>query len=74
MPKRKKTEEQRIYGDIDALTSRIQKKYGTSSILTKDSEPIENVTFIPTGILSLDCAAGGGIPVGRITEIYQIKT
>ena len=70
MAKTKKTEEARIYGDIDALTSRIEKKYGNGSILSKNSKPIENVRFIPTGIMSLDCALGGGIPVGRIIEVF----
>ena len=32
--------------------------------------PAQNLERIPTGVMRLDDAIGGGIPRGRITEIY----
>ena len=56
---------------LDAAISQIQKNYGQGSIMKLgDSINIE-VETIPTGSLSLDLALGvGGIPRGRIIEIY----
>ena len=49
----------------------IEKKYGKGSImqLGENIEKME-VDTIPTGSISLDIALGGGIPKGRIVEIY----
>lgn len=50
---------------------RINKKYGNGSIIRGDDDNIEDVAAIPTGSIALDTAIGiGGIPQGRITEIY----
>jgi recombination protein RecA len=49
----------------------IQKQFGKGSIMRLGSQEAESVPVIPTGSLSLDIAAGvGGIPCGRVTEIY----
>jgi recombination protein RecA len=50
----------------------IQKQYGQGAIMRMgESETVENIPAISTGSLSLDQALGvGGIPRGRITEIY----
>jgi len=50
----------------------ITKDHGKGAIMRLgDSEAAMNVQAIPTGALSLDLALGiGGIPRGRITEIY----
>jgi recombination protein RecA len=49
----------------------IQKKFGEGSIMLIDDAPHMDVETIPTGSLALDLAIGpGGIPLGRITEIY----
>lgn len=56
--------------DREKLIDLFKKNYGQDSIMTLDSKPRE-CDFIPTGILSLDNILGvGGIPRGRITEIY----
>lgn len=49
----------------------IEKQFGKGSIM-KLGESYNNVQVecIPTGSLSLDIALGGGIPKGRIIEIY----
>ncbi|MFW5499843.1 MULTISPECIES: recombinase RecA [unclassified Maridesulfovibrio] len=53
-----------------ALTT-IERKFGKGSIMRLDSEASHNIPIIPTGSISLDMALGiGGIPKGRITEVY----
>lgn len=48
----------------------IQKKMGAEAIMTTDANPAK-MECIPTGSLLLDAALGiGGIPKGRIVEIY----
>lgn len=57
---------------LDAAIGQIEKQYGKGSIM-KLGDPANsiNVETIPTGSLSLDLALGlGGIPKGRIIEIY----
>ena len=49
----------------------IVKRYGEGSIMRLGEAHHMTVAAIPTGSLSLDIALGiGGIPRGRITEIY----
>ena len=48
----------------------IEKQYGKGSIMRLGEGYGENVETIPSGSLSLDLALGGGIPRGRIIEIY----
>lgn len=57
---------------LDAALSQIEKQFGKGSVMKLgDSGKNMNVETIPTGSLSLDIALGlGGIPRGRIVEIY----
>ena len=57
---------------LDAAISQIEKQYGKGAIMKLgDPSAQMNVETIPTGSLSLDIALGlGGIPKGRIVEIY----
>ena len=57
---------------LDAAISQIEKQYGKGSIMKLgDAGADMNVETVPTGSLSLDIALGvGGIPKGRIIEIY----
>lgn len=49
----------------------IQKQFGKGSIMRLGDKPAASVEAISTGILPLDVALGvGGIPKGRIVEIY----
>jgi recombination protein RecA len=49
----------------------IEKSFGKGAIMRLGEAAAERVEAIPTGALSLDLALGiGGIPRGRITEIY----
>ena len=56
----------------DQALSLIRKQYGAGAILKMDDESSrQRVPTISTGCLSLDLALGtGGIPRGRVTEIY----
>ena len=57
---------------LDAAIAHIEKQYGKGAIMKLgDPSSQMNVETIPTGSLSLDIALGlGGIPKGRIVEIY----
>ena len=57
---------------LDAALSQIEKQYGKGAVMKLgDPSTKMNVETIPTGSLSLDIALGlGGIPKGRIVEIY----
>jgi len=56
---------------VDNAISQIQRQFGKGSIMRLGSKETENIPVVPTGALSLDIALGiGGIPKGRITEIY----
>lgn len=56
---------------IDDAISSIEKTYGKGSIMKLGDGIVQEIEAIPTGALSLDYALGiGGIPRGRITEIY----
>ncbi|NLW72394.1 MAG: recombinase RecA [Chloroflexi bacterium] len=56
---------------LDRALHDIVKRYGEGSIMRLGEAHQMQVDVIPTGSLSLDLALGvGGIPKGRITEIY----
>src|SRR5512137_2865386 len=56
---------------LDKALGDIVKRYGEGSIMRMGEAQHMTVEAIPTGSLSLDIALGvGGIPRGRITEIY----
>lgn len=57
---------------LDAAIANIEKSYGKCTIMKLgDSAANMNVETVPTGSISLDIALGlGGLPKGRIVEIY----
>lgn len=57
---------------LDAALSQIEKQFGKGAVMKLGDPATQmNVETIPTGSLSLDIALGlGGIPKGRIVEIY----
>ena len=57
---------------LDAAISQIERQYGKGAVMKLGDPAAQmNIETIPTGSLSLDIALGlGGIPKGRIVEIY----
>ena len=56
---------------VDAAILAIEKQFGRGSIMKLGSPERQAVDSIPTGSIALDLALGvGGIPRGRITEIF----
>jgi len=56
---------------VDAAILSIEKQFGRGSIMKLGSADRQSVDSIPTGSIALDLALGvGGIPRGRITEIF----
>ncbi len=60
-------------GKVKALgmaMEQIEKQFGKGSIMKLGESHHADVETIPTGSLSLDIALGGGLPKGRIVEVY----
>ncbi|MBP7195762.1 MAG: recombinase RecA [Candidatus Cloacimonetes bacterium] len=56
---------------LKTAVSQLEKKFGLGTIMRLGDKPEVVVQVIPTGAFNLDLALGiGGIPKGRITEIY----
>ncbi len=56
---------------LESALAQIEKRFGKGSVMTFTSEAVKTVETIPSGSLTLDIATGiGGIPRGRVTEIY----
>ena len=71
--KTKKADDAQTEGKNKALglaLETIEKQFGKGSIMKLGEAHRVNVETVPTGSLSLDIALGGGIPKGRIIEVY----
>ncbi|MBC8385858.1 MAG: DNA recombination/repair protein RecA, partial [Candidatus Cloacimonetes bacterium] len=56
---------------LKTAMSQLEKQFGLGTIMRMGDKPKVKLDTIPTGALNLDAALGiGGIPRGRITEIY----
>ena len=56
---------------LDLAISQIEKQFGQGAIMRMGEDAIMKIDAISTGSISLDSAVGiGGVPRGRITEIY----
>ncbi len=56
---------------LKTAMGQLDKQYGVGTIMRMGDKPKVDVDVIPTGAINLDAALGiGGIPKGRITEIY----
>lgn len=55
---------------VDLAVEQIERQFGQGAIMKLGEGMKVAVETIPTGSLALDLALGGGIPKGRIVEIY----
>ncbi len=55
---------------LDLALAQIEKNFGKGSIMKMGDAKRVPIETISTGALSLDLALGGGIPRGRVVEIY----
>src|SRR6187399_2013966 len=56
---------------LQLTIDKLEKTYGKGTVMKLSDEVVSDIPSISTGSLGLDIALGvGGIPRGRITEIY----
>ena len=55
---------------VKSTIANVQKQYGKDSLMLLGDNPSMNVETFSSGSLQLDYALGGGIPRGRIIEVY----
>ena len=55
---------------VAAALAQIEKQYGEGAVMKMDDQANKHIVRFPSGSLSLDLALGGGIPEGRIIEIF----
>ncbi len=55
---------------LSMAMDQIEKQFGKGSIMKLDGNKQIDVETVSTGSISLDLALGGGIPRGRIVEVY----
>ena len=58
------------YDAVKNALTEIKKKYGDGAIMQMGDVPATSIARVSSGSLSLDIALGGGVPLGRIIEIY----
>src|ERR1700710_2837770 len=59
---------------LDVALANIEKQFGKGSVMRLGDETRAPLEVIPTGAISLDIALGlGGLPRGRVVEIYARK-
>lgn len=60
---------------LKAAMSQMEKSFGKGAVMCLGESTPEKVDAIPTGAISLDlCLGVGGIPRGRVTEIYGTES
>ena len=60
---------------LEVALAHLEKDFGTGAIMRLGDNAIQNIETIPTGSIGLDMALGvGGVPRGRITEIFGAES
>jgi recombination protein RecA len=60
--------------EISSISDAINSKCGAGSIQTLGGAVAMNVETVSSGSLEIDIATGGGIPIGRIIEVYGAES
>ncbi|HEY9847675.1 MAG TPA: hypothetical protein V6D03_15940, partial [Candidatus Caenarcaniphilales bacterium] len=55
---------------LDLVLTQIERNFGKGAIMRLGDATRMKVETIPSGALTLDLALGGGLPKGRVVEIY----
>jgi len=57
---------------LDDLVTAVRKQHGAGAVMrmTGDDQPMPSIERITTGSIALDHALGGGLPRGRIVEVF----
>ena len=55
---------------IELAIAQIEKNFGKGSIMILGENPHVPIETISTGSISLDVSLGGGVPRGRVVEIF----
>lgn len=58
---------------IDAVLKELDKKFGAGSAMVLTDKPLD-IEKVHSGSINLDIALGGGIPLGRVIEIYGAES
>jgi recombination protein RecA len=66
----KKSEKESASKDLESLMESLQSRFGEGAIMKLGEIQKMNVETISSGSFSLDLALGGGLPKGRIIEIF----
>jgi len=69
MPK-KGSEQNEKQKALSMVLNQIERNFGKGAIMRLGDAARMKVETIPTGALTLDLALGGGLPKGRVIEIY----
>lgn len=68
--KSKEKDETPKAGNIESLIENLQSRFGEGAVMTMGNQMHSRVETISSGSFSLDMALGGGLPKGRVIEIY----
>jgi len=59
--------------ELTEIKNLINKSFGAGALMNADDFKGLNIKRIPTGIYALDKEIGGGLPVGRLIELYGVE-
>ncbi len=59
---------------LEDAAAELNKRFGKNTVISGDEFKGLDVPRISTGSLTLDIATGGGLPVGRLIEIYGMES